>query len=163
MKHFLFTHLCHLFLESERESSASVGKRPRPVGYVLQPLDDEGGCDIEWEISYDVKVWWICGAMHTHSWATSFLYLLHYILYNFNLLTSLPGLRDISWEPSVHSVGEYVPVDNPHQSRCCFRQQLWKWTRHDMKWRGKKKINERVLHHHLSVCRHLTMPYLRRD
>lgn len=62
----VFTHLCKLLLESERQSGASVGEGPCPVGNVLQPLDDEGGWDIEWKIAYDVKVWWICGATHTH-------------------------------------------------------------------------------------------------
>ena len=60
------THLCDLFLESERESSASIGKGPCSVGDVLQPLNDEGGWDIKREIPDDVKVWWICGAAHTH-------------------------------------------------------------------------------------------------
>ena len=65
-RYLVFTHLCHLFLERECESCASVHEGPCPVGYVLQPLDDEGGGDAEWEIPYDVKVWWICGATFSH-------------------------------------------------------------------------------------------------
>lgn len=41
--HVEFTHLCHLFLESERESGASKREGPRSVRYVFQPLDDQGG------------------------------------------------------------------------------------------------------------------------
>lgn len=70
----LFSHLCHLFLESERKSGASVDEGPRPVGHVLQPLDDERGRDAEREIPYDVKVWWICGATF---FCLSYLFILH--------------------------------------------------------------------------------------
>lgn len=41
--HVEFTHLCHLFLESERESGASKREGPRSVRYVFQPLDDQRG------------------------------------------------------------------------------------------------------------------------
>lgn len=54
------TDLCHLFLESEREPSASEGEGSCPVCNVFQPLDDEGGGDAERQIPDDVKVWWLC-------------------------------------------------------------------------------------------------------
>lgn len=60
-----FTHLCHLFLESERESSASKREGPRSVRYVFQPLDDQRCWDAEWEIPYDVEVWRVCEDTHT--------------------------------------------------------------------------------------------------
>lgn len=65
--HVEFTHLCHLFLESERESGASKREGPRSVRYVFQPLDDQRGWDAEWEIPYDVKVWRVCEDTHTHT------------------------------------------------------------------------------------------------
>lgn len=91
--------LCHLFLERERESSASVNEGPGSVTHVLQPLNEQGGRDVEWEVPYDVEVWWI----------------------------SLPRLREVWWESSVHSVVEYVAVDDPQLPRCCLRQQLQPW------------------------------------
>lgn len=71
----VFTHLCDLFLESERESGASVGEGPCSVGHVLQPLNDQGGWNVEWEIPYDVKVWRICGATHAHLNPTDLLHM----------------------------------------------------------------------------------------
>lgn len=59
-----FAHLRDLFLERERESGSSVGEGAIPVGYVLQPLDDEGGRDVEREVPYDVEVRRICGDTH---------------------------------------------------------------------------------------------------
>lgn len=61
----VFTHLCHLFLESKCELGASIHEGSCSVGHVLEPLDDEGCCNAKWEIPYDVKVGGICGAAHT--------------------------------------------------------------------------------------------------
>lgn len=58
------THLCHLFLERECELGASVHEGSCSVGYVLKPLNNEGGCNAKREIPNDVKVGWICGAKH---------------------------------------------------------------------------------------------------
>lgn len=69
------THLCNLFLESEREPSASKGEGPCPVCNIFQPLDDEGGGDAEWQIPDDVKVWWVCEDPH--------IYMYIYILVTF--------------------------------------------------------------------------------
>lgn len=120
-----FTHLCDLFLESEGESGAPKGKRPGFVGYVLKPLNDEGGWDVEREIPYDVKVGWICGATHTHILSSLDSLRGASQLEKWHYPTFLPWLRDSCWKTSVHPVGENVTVDNPQPPWCCLRQQLW--------------------------------------
>lgn len=117
------THLCDLFLECERESGSSVGERTIPVGHVLQPLDDEGGRDVEREVPYDVEVWWICGDTHT---CKTPRHVTSERSWRFNSPTFLPRLGDARWESSVHSVGEYVAVDDPQLPWRRLGQQLWR-------------------------------------
>lgn len=119
-------HLCDLLLEGQRESGAAVGEGPRPVGHVLQPLDDKRGRHVEREIPDDVEVGWIFGIKHK-----SFFFFSHFPSFptkscreSLNNLTILPRLGDASWEASVHPVGEYVPVDDPQPSRCGLGEQL---------------------------------------
>lgn len=64
-----FTHLCDLLLEGQRESRAAVSEGPRPVGHVLQPLDDERRRHVEREIPDDVEVGWIFGIKHNSSFS----------------------------------------------------------------------------------------------
>lgn len=117
-------HLYHLFLESEGELGASVGKGSRSVGDVLQPLDDERGRDTERKIPYHMKVRRIY-ERHTKRFSSKGLVLRN--VEEFHPLTIFPRLSHARRESAVHSVGQYVAVDDPQLSWCCLRQQLWTW------------------------------------
>jgi len=93
----VFTYLCDLFLKGESESGATEGEGPRSIGYVLQPLDDEGGGDVEGEIPYDVKVWRIYGARNTQ--LSSFGFTTHDSFYIFIFSPPSHGLEMVSGNP----------------------------------------------------------------